>query len=80
MVQGIVDVDFIWYDLTLDTKLFPSFLGPDSLTEILSSKMRACGVELGPLFGLLWVGCGREDVFEVCVAQALSSGPLRVGW
>jgi hypothetical protein len=58
VVQRIVDIDFVWHDLALDTKLFPSVLCPDGLAEILSSKMRPSRVVLGPLLGLLRVGCG----------------------
>ena len=75
MIHRIIDIDVISHNLTLHTKLLPSLLRPNSLTQILTSKMRARGVILAPLTQLLLLRRLEQDILQLIVRQTFGGRP-----
>lgn len=78
MVNGVVDVDIVCRNATLDAPVLPSVPCPFRLAQILACKMRASSVVLAPLACLVRAGGFEENVLQLGVAQAVALWPGRV--
>ena len=78
MVNGVVDVDTVCRNATLDAPVLPSVPCPFRLAQILARKMRASSVVLAPFTRLVRARGFEKDVLQLGVAKAVALWPGRV--